>query len=236
MNGATEILITLDVDWAPDYILAWTQDLLDKAGVRTTVFLTHRTPLLKAMQSNSRIELGIHPNFNRLLEGKERTPCRDIIENMMMIVPKAKSVRSHSITQSAHILSHFKNVGLSHHCNTFIPYTAEIELKPFKDERGLVHAPYFWEDDVHCIENWTWDVNRYLERPGLKIFNFHPVHLYLNTENMNTYESVKSFIQDETRVVSHRNENKQEGVRCFFEQLVEAAKDRHFEFAHVCEL
>lgn len=236
MKVSDEILITLDVDWAPDYILAWTNDLLEHLDVRTTVFLTHRTPLLNAMQSSSRIELGIHPNFNSLLEGKENTPCRDIIENMMMIVPEAKSVRSHSITQSAHILSHFTSLGLSHHCNTFIPFTAEIELKSFKDERGLIHAPYFWEDDVHCIENWDWDVNRYLDRSGLKIFNFHPVHLYLNTEKMETYESVKSFIQDENHVAAHRNKNDQEGIRCFFEQLVEAAKDRDFEFTQVSEL
>ena len=43
---------------------------------------------------------------------------------------------------------------------------------------------------------------------GLKIFDFHPVHVYMNSYNMNYYESLKSYISDSKKLEKNRNKTK----------------------------
>lgn len=66
------IFLTFDIDWAHDDVLNDTIDLVEDAGVAATWFVTHDTPVLDKLRANSKFELGIHPNFNFLLEGDDR--------------------------------------------------------------------------------------------------------------------------------------------------------------------
>ena len=63
------IFITLDIDWANDLVLKDTIDIISQYGARATFFTTHDTPLNSLLCSNEDFELGIHPNFNFLLNG-----------------------------------------------------------------------------------------------------------------------------------------------------------------------
>jgi hypothetical protein len=57
----------------------------------------------------------------------------------------------------------------------------------------LLRLPYFWEDDVETYNpnpRWHLDNPRY-HVSGLKIFNFHPLLVYLNCRNMDGYEQLK---------------------------------------------
>lgn len=64
-----KIFLTLDIDWAHDEIIKDTIDLLQKFGVKATVYITHRSEYIKnEVSKNPLIELGIHPNFNELLK------------------------------------------------------------------------------------------------------------------------------------------------------------------------
>jgi hypothetical protein len=57
----------------------------------------------------------------------------------------------------------------------------------------LVRIPYFWEDDVEMFEErpiWTGDDER-LDVPGLRVFDFHPVHVALNTERFDRYDALR---------------------------------------------
>lgn len=62
------LYLTFDIDWACDGVLADTIDLVEEADVCATWFVTHDTPLLKRLRENPKFELGIHPNFNNILE------------------------------------------------------------------------------------------------------------------------------------------------------------------------
>ena len=66
------IFLTFDIDWVHDSLLAETIDLVEQARVKATWFVTHDTPLLDRLRANQKFELGIHPNFNFLLEGDVR--------------------------------------------------------------------------------------------------------------------------------------------------------------------
>ncbi len=112
----------------------------------------------------------------------------------MAIVPEAKSVRSHSMTQSSNLLQLFHDKGLTRDCNHFIPHQAGIELQPWYLWNGLIKVPYFWEDDASVIygENLN-EIGILLLKKGLKVFDFHPIHVFLNTEKIERYEETRDF-------------------------------------------
>jgi|APTNR8051073442_1049403.scaffolds.fasta_scaffold04964_6 hypothetical protein len=59
--------LSIDIDWAHDYMLADTIDLVEECRVPVTWFVTHDTPLLARLQGNPYFELGIHSVFSFLL-------------------------------------------------------------------------------------------------------------------------------------------------------------------------
>jgi len=64
-----KLFLTFDVDWCSDEVLSYTLDIVEKYDINSTFFITHQTALLDRMRENPKIELGIHPNFNPLLNG-----------------------------------------------------------------------------------------------------------------------------------------------------------------------
>jgi hypothetical protein len=190
--------LTFDIDWASDEVLNYTLDILEKHDVPATFFVTHETKVLQRIRENPKFELGIHPNFNFLLNGsfEKGHNIREVLRGILDVVPEAESVRSHSMTQNSHILEAFKEAGLTHDANHFISVTAEIELKPWFLWNGMVRCPYFWEDDVHYTEKDHYSVDQLLQRRGLKIFDFHPIHVFLNTEDAPRYENSRAFHRD----------------------------------------
>lgn len=198
--------LTFDIDWASDEVLNYTVDILEKYDVAATFFVTHDTPALQRIKENPKLELGIHPNFNFLLNGSfdNGQNIHEVLKGILEIVPEAKSVRSHSMTQSSHILEAFKLFGLTHDANHFISVIAEIDLKPWIHWNGLIRCPYFWEDDVHYIEKDEYSVDQLLSRNGLKIFDFHPIHVYLNTEAADRYEKSRAVHRSFSELNQHR--------------------------------
>lgn len=190
-----EIFITFDTDWCSDEVLSYTIDILERHNTKATIFITHDTPLLDRMRENNNIELGLHPNFNNLLSGdfKYGKSIDDVVNYYKKIVPEAISVRSHSLTQNSHILNSFEKFNFIFECSTFIPFSSNMALKPYRHwTKKLIKIPFFWEDDIHCIYDWEWDANLLLKNKGLKIFNFHPIHVFLNSENLKRYEASKN--------------------------------------------
>ncbi|WP_431098456.1 hypothetical protein [Polaromonas aquatica] len=202
----SEIHLTFDIDWAHDEVLADTIELVEAAGVAATWFVTHDTPLLSRLRGNRRFELGIHPNFNFLLQGDDRNgrTAAEVIDRLLQFVPEAKSVRSHSITQNTGVLDLFRSRKLTHDCNHFIPEQTQIELKPWIHWNGLIRVPYFWEDDVWCLSDENTALEALIQRAGLKVFNFHPIHIFLNTERLDRYERTRSLHQRPDELEKHR--------------------------------
>lgn len=194
-SWSESVFLTFDIDWASDEVLNYSLNILEKYDINATFFVTHDTPVLNRIRENPKFELGIHPNFNFLLNGsyEKGRNFQEVVSHMMDIVPEAKSVRSHSMTQNSYILDAFRNVGLIYDCNHFISVTADIELKPWLLWNGLIRCPYYWEDDVHYIERDKYKVEQLLEKKGLKIFDFHPIHVFLNTEKSDRYEVSRPF-------------------------------------------
>lgn len=200
--------LTLDFDWAGDDILTDAIDLVEQAGVAATWFVTHDTPLLARLRANSKFELGIHPNFAFLLNGDSRNGKNpeEVVNRLLAIVPEAKCVRSHSMLQSSKLLQVFADLGLTHDCNHFIPEQAAIDLRPWVLWNGLIKVPHFWEDDAAFIYQHNSPMKDIMGRPGLKVFDFHPIHVFLNTESLERYEATRQLHEDSVKLRPHRFE------------------------------
>lgn len=200
--------LTLDIDWAHDAILTDTIELIERYEVPATWFVTHDTPMLDRLRANPDFELGIHPNFNWLLSGDSRAgrDAAEVVDRLLAIVPEAKCVRSHSTTQSSVLLDLFVQRGLTHESNSFIPAQSGIPLKPWKLWSGLTRIPYFWEDDVCVLYNPSGvePITSMTSSAGIKVFDFHPIHVFLNTENLERYESTRELHKCPDVLSSHR--------------------------------
>ncbi len=189
-----KIFITIDLDWCKDLMLEMVIDLLEEHNTKATFFVTHQTPLLERIRKNPNFELGIHPNFNPLLEGNQiyGKNYKEVIDFFMEIVPEAVSIRSHSITQNSKILDYLCEKSIKYDLNTFLSFNSGIIAKPFIYRNGLIKVPYFWEDDVALILKGGFDLKSLLDYEGIKVFNFHPIHIFLNTDHIHRYEQAKN--------------------------------------------
>ena len=221
----SRLFLTIDIDWADDGILNDTIDLVEAAGVEATWFVTHETSVLSRLRENPLFELGIHPNFNCLLEGDPRQGrnSEEVVDRLLKVVPEAKSVRSHSMTQNSNLLGVFRRKGLTHDCNQFIPEQVGMHLKPWRLWNGLLRIPYFWEDDLFCLYGEGSSVAQLVEREGLKVFDFHPIHVFLNTEHMDRYERTRGLHSSPQELARYRCEH--DGARTGLQQLLSFASD-----------
>lgn len=200
------VFLTIDVDWAHEEILQYTIDLLRGADISSTWFVTHESAVLSNLRGDNRFELGIHPNFNFLLEGDSRNGrnVNEVIERIMAVVPDATSVRSHSMTQSTVLLQRLRDAGLTHDANQFVPAQSGIELRPWTLWNGMIRVPYLWEDDVHCMYGDALQLSDLMRMGGLKVFDFHPIHVFLNTESLDRYERTRPYHQYPEELIKHR--------------------------------
>ena len=200
------IFLTFDVDWAHDEILSDTLDLVEQAGVSATFFMTHETPLIERIYANEKLEMGIHPNFNFLLQGDSRKGknISEIISNLMNVIPDCKSVRSHSITQSGPISDAFRKVGITHESNDYIPESSGINLRPWVSNNGMIKIPYCWADEHAWSEQLHCDLNSFSKKSLLSVLDFHPIHIFLNSNSTEIYESTRTFHKDPNRLIESR--------------------------------
>jgi len=210
--SASSVCLTLDLDWAPDHVLEDTRALLAEAGLPATIFATHHTPGVLALSNLAGVEMGLHPNFFG-------APDENLaLSRLLSDFPGAIGVRDHLLFYHSRLLPLFAQKGIRYFSNDLM--FLQPGLAPHYDWSGLVRLPIYWEDDIHCLyfDN-RFDIDTLkLEQPGMKILNFHPVHLYLNTRDEADYRAAKPELQDPEAARAHRQEGP--GIRTLFLDVV----------------
>ena len=219
------VFLTLDIDWCSDEILEDTINLVESHNAKATWFITHDTPLLKKLRDNPNFELGIHPNFNKLMLGDYSLGknMHEVVDHYMQIVPDAVSVRSHSITQSSLLLKYFLDIGLKFDNNCYIPKSAYEALSPWGlwgDK--LIKVPYFWADDIHCLHSCDWNKHVEICPNSINVFDFHPIHVFLNSENLERYEDSRDVHDDFEELRKYRH--KGNGTRTHLNKVLNLIK------------
>lgn len=233
--------VTFDVDWAPDWAIALCADLCARHQVPATIFVTHPSDVVSDIGRREEFELGIHPNF---LPGSTHGNSHlAILDHCLELVPSARAMRTHSLVQSSQLLALISDRYPQIETDTSVLLFGHEGLQPVdvycgSSRRRLTRLPYNWEDDVAADHpHWQWDS----EEPnpaGMAIFDFHPIHVALNTASMSQYEELRSSLNG--RDLSQATEKDVEpfvgrglGARTFLESLL---KSKTHQFMVVSDL
>ena len=163
---------------------------MEKADCKATVFTTHDTPMNREIISRGH-NLGIHPNF--LPGSSQGNDIKNIVSECLKYAPDAWCMRTHSLFQSTPLLHEiFGNfpqlkldVSILMHRSHFAHKTC-WSLDGVSFDRLL----YNWQDDgqFYSYSN--------LKKPelffgDLTVFNFHPIHVFLNSTDGREYRQLK---------------------------------------------
>lgn len=228
-----EIIFTCDIDWASEKVIQYTIDLFENYQIKCTFFATHKSKSIDLCNRNL-FEIGIHPNFNLNIINGSGIPAKEIVQNIVKFYPEAIGVRSHSITTSGPLLDIFKDNGLMYESNQFVPYSKKIE--PYKCWNDITIIPYNFEDDVHYTFKKSFDISLLdvFKSSEYLIMDFHPIHIFLNTDSNNTYQKAKDFIK--TDKISNFINSEVFGTRDLLIRTFEEIKKASLKTNHLKDL
>ena len=194
-------------------------EILARYNHSATFFATGQSSLINDLQGSRNFEIGIHPNFNPLLFEKGKTAtANDIIDALKNSFPDAKSLRSHSLTQNEQLLDLIGDYDIKNICNHFLPLQKNCETEPFLLWNDLQLIPHRYQDNVSLRISSLKPLDL-LQSNGLLVYNFHPIHVYLNTVSLNHYEKAKPFYHDRKGLEKYRHSGT--GIRTEFIKLCE---------------
>lgn len=189
--------ITFDVDWAPDWAIALCAEICAAHGMPATFFVTHPSDALDEIGRREDVELGIHPNFN---PGTTQGRCEEeIVDYCLDLAPAAAAIRTHALVQSTPILALISDRYPQIETDTSVLLFGHDNLQPVdvyygQRKRRLTRLPYNWEDDVAADRpDWSWSSGDE-KLPGLAIYDFHPIHVALNTASMAQYANLRAAV------------------------------------------
>lgn len=186
----------MDIDWASDEIIDYCKELLLKHRVKATWFITHDSPAIKEIfKHRQSFEVGIHPNF--LPGSTQGSNTQEVMEHLLRICPDAKIMRTHSLYQSSLLFLTIieKYPQIDKDVSLFLPYAKYTEsYRLFLNQKYITRIPFIWEDDFEMTSKepkFALD-HRFDFRQGAKIFNFHPIHIVLNSCGYENYLKLKN--------------------------------------------
>lgn len=226
-----KIYLTFDMDWACDEVMDFLYDLLENYGLSATINITNYFCNIGRYRDNKRINLGIHPNFNPIINGDAGGDNKEVvIRKCKELIPDAVVARSHSLLNSTPLTKVLYEFGIKYELNSFIVPPKGMCVYPWYLE-GVMQIPFFFEDDIYLMEGFSNQPKFYLcnRIKMYKIFNFHPIHLFLNTETLERYYKIKKDYHNFNVLKKNRN-TKDYGILDFFKELMKEASDGGYEF------
>ena len=236
------ICFTVDVEWAADAVLADLKHLFEQYDVRATFFVTH------AGVETPGHERALHPNFRRNGDTYKRLQAtygepaalsdeethRRIISRTLEFAPEAKGLRSHSLYYDSTLLPIYQGLGLEYDSSYRIPLVGG--LRPFWTQCEILEIPTYYADYFDLVAGATgFELERLaLDRPGLKVFDFHPNIIFTNASSNADYLATKSFYHDEERLLAARRSGK--GARTLLLDLLETVRGRGLPTATLGEV
>jgi hypothetical protein len=239
MEMPNEYLIGIDTDWASEAMISETARLLQDRGMKATWFVTHGSPETARLSGHPGLfEVGVHPNFSP--DSTQGRSPEEIMRNLKRTVPAAVSVRTHRLLQSTPLLRLMReDFGMLYDASIHLPLTRNIvphELH-FKKDASMIRIPTFWEDGLELVKPAPCfsfkDASYHL--PGIKIFVFHPIHVFLNSTDHDSYLGLKAsmnFKDSNADDIQRYINRKDRGIKDLFLELLDFMK--HGSFNRYC--
>lgn len=232
------VCFTVDVEWAVPAVVDDVRSLFDDHGVRSTFFVTHAGVDVPGH------ERGLHPNFRRngdvyrsLEDAGSKTDeeiNRHVVETTRSFAPEAKGVRAHSLHSDSTLLPLYRELGLEY--DSCYQMTLVEGIRPFWIYGPLVELPLYYGDSLDLSTGLTgFDVSRLaLDRPGLKVLNFHPNNVFINASSPAAVAATRSAYKDPDRLRQARAEGR--GVRTLLMDALEYVSRRGIPTATLLEV
>jgi len=186
-----DLIVTVDLDWAPEPAIEETLDFLEEQGVPITVFITHRSARIESRLD--KIEVGLHPFFDPTSSHGET--ISEVVKHVMGLPHNLPAFRCHRFAicnSSRQALSEAGFLISSNVCTDL-----EI-IPPFKDRFGLLEVPIFLEDGGYLWRKHPLKISPELTTSilgkGTKVIIIHPMHFCLNTPNFSYMYDIKQSV------------------------------------------
>ncbi len=83
--------------------------------------------------------------------------------------------------------------GIKVDCSIFMPYVNNLEKFYFEiNSEKILRVPYNWEDDYEFYQKYKKYEFYDIQNLKNKILDFHPIHVYLNSNSEKQYEMYKA--------------------------------------------
>lgn len=182
------LIITLDLDWAPECAIEETLDFLQERKITPTVFVTHRSPRVEA--SFNELEIGLHPFFDPHSSHGSTIP--EVVDTVLSFPHNISAFRCHQFGVSNESKKALVNAGMTISSNV----CTDLEiLPPFRDRFALLEVPIFLEDGGYLwrkhplmLEN---SLKKKLETDSPKVLLIHPMHFAINTPHFDYMVKIK---------------------------------------------
>jgi hypothetical protein len=218
------ICLTVDVEWAHPDVLADLVALIDARGLKATFFTTHAGVHVPGH------ERALHPNFLRSGDtvrslGSAAATMTDVdvyrhvVRTTHEFCPEAVGVRGHRQFFDSTLLPIYKDCGLQYDSSLFLPLAKG--LTPVLKPHDIVELPIYYIDHSDLNANYTsFDVGKLgLDRPGLKVFDFHPNTVFINAATNAQYDASKAHYHDPQKLLAMRQNRP--GARTLFIDLID---------------
>jgi hypothetical protein len=205
----SKFYISFDTDWVPDKVLDHTLSLLDEHNITATFFCTNKTEC-----DLSNHEIAIHPNFTTLDIEKHFLEILDLF-------PDSKGLRSHSLFFTERMRPLLAKHGFNYTSNTMM--FEQKNILPYMMSPIVVEMPIYFMDTFNLIMKgaelpFERDISL-LSSDGLKVYDFHPIHIYANTFSLDHYDSFKKYYHDFDWLKENVNRSKK-GIGDYFVDLL----------------
>jgi hypothetical protein len=216
------ISLSFDLDWAPAWATEWIARTMADRGLTGTFFVTHRCASLPRLIELG-MELGVHPNY--LPGSSHGVTQNEVLDYVQTLVPGAIGVRAHALVRSTPLWIEYAKRGFVYEASDLMDGIAG--LRPLPAWNGLVRLPIYWEDDVHLMHGLPLEREAMgLAAAGMKVLNFHPILLALNSSSLAGYQGLKRFLAEQSEPLTDASEETVErfadhgtGVRALFEEV-----------------
>ena len=213
-----DVVITLDTDWVPGFVIDDVLEKLEAWNIPATVFFTNEY----SGTLPDCIEAGVHPNFfPGSTQGSDK---KEVITYLKELFPDAVSVRTHRMYWESNLIQLFLDSGFLYDSSMTLPF--HPNLQPTKD-KGLIRFPCWWSDNFHIAEKIPFALEALTEKlaqPGLKVLNFHFSHVWMNLQTPEDWNSVRSGVSNGLQYAQpetlEKFKKKGPGIGTLFSQLL----------------
>jgi peptidoglycan/xylan/chitin deacetylase (PgdA/CDA1 family) len=186
----SEVVLTFDTDWVPQYMVDHCLNTLREAGLPATFFCTGPYDFV---EPPARIERAIHPNF--LPGSTHGEGVEEVLDGLCALYPEAVGSRSHGLFWYSNLSRPLLKRGMLYDAS--IRMVSHPHLQPVM-ENGLIRFPIWWSDN-HWLKGGSGDDGLSvpaLREAGLKVMLFHPVHVWYNTPALDWFTELRRSVDD----------------------------------------